>query len=106
MEMATPWNVPLLGRRFGTAALVGVTGAWLLAFQWGHAAAPRTASVADEHGLVVAMLKKQLGGEKQEPLRDVVTEAPAIAARRLSAWSRTSGNGSSEKIMPNETRRA
>jgi hypothetical protein len=26
MEIATPWNAPLLGRLFGSAALVGVVG--------------------------------------------------------------------------------
>jgi hypothetical protein len=94
--MVIPWNMPLLGRLFSTAALVSVVGGWLLVFQWGHAAAPRTAPVAaasleamqllrDEHGLVVAMLKNQLAKEKNEPPGDGVVHAvaPGMAGAAL-----------------------
>jgi hypothetical protein len=84
------------GRLFSTAVLVSAISGWLLTFQWGHAAAPRPAPVAvasleamqlrDEHGLVVAMLKKkQLAREKKnDPPSDGVLRgvAPKIAARR------------------------
>jgi hypothetical protein len=91
-EMATPWNVPLLGRLFGTAAL--------------QARGCSPSNGVTRRGAANGTGRRRAwlgGGDAQEATcrreagAAVVTEAPAIAARRLSAWSRKSGNGSYAK---------